>query len=164
GAGGFGIVYQAYQPLIKREIAIKAVMPQYVNDPNFIRRFEAEAQLVAHIEHMHIVPLYDYWRDQTGAYLVMRWMRGGSLHAELQKGLWPLADVARLVDQIAAALHAAHLKNVIHRDLKPANILLDDERNAYLADFGIAKDVKHYTDWATRSEEHTSELQSREKI
>ncbi len=158
GAGGFGIVYRAYQPLIKREIAIKAVMPQYVNNPNFIRRFEAEAQLVAHIEHIHIVPLYDYWRDQTGAYLVMRWMRGGSLHAELQNGLWSLADVARLVDQIAAALHAAHLKNVIHRDLKPANILLDEDGNAYLADFGIAKDVEHYTDWASMLEEEESDI------
>jgi WD40 repeat protein len=149
GAGGFGVVYRAHQPLIKREIAIKVVMPEYVNDPNFVRRFEAEAQLVAHVEHIHIVPLYDYWRDQTGAYLVMRWMRGGSLHAELQKDLWPLDRIALLVDQIAGALASAHRKNVIHRDLKPANILLDEDQNAYLADFGIAKDIGHFSDYAT---------------
>lgn len=152
GAGGFGVVYRAYQPLVKREIAIKVIMPEYVNEPNFIRRFEAEAQLVAHVEHIHIVPLYDYWRDQTGAYLVMRWMRGGSLHAELQKGLWPLERIALLVDQLAAGLSSAHHKNVIHRDIKPANVLLDEDKNAYLADFGIAKDIGHFSDYATMIE------------
>ena len=79
GAGGFGAVYLAYQPLIKREVAVKVILPRYANHPEFIRRFEAEAQLVAHLEHIHIVPLYDYWREPDGAYLVMRYLRGGSL-------------------------------------------------------------------------------------
>jgi transcriptional regulator with XRE-family HTH domain len=64
GAGGFGAVYRA----------------EHASHPQFIRRFEAEAQLVARLEHPHIVPLYDYWRDPSGAYLVMRYIRGGSLH------------------------------------------------------------------------------------
>ncbi len=148
GVGGFGAVYKAFQPLIKREVAVKIILPDYANNPEFIRRFEAEAQLVAHLEHLHIVPLYDYWRDASGAYLVMRWLRGGSLQKALESGLWPLEEAGRLVDQLADALYAAHRNGVIHRDLKPANILLDEDNNAFLADFGIAKDLQHISDYS----------------
>jgi WD40 repeat protein/DNA-binding SARP family transcriptional activator len=141
GAGSFAVVYRAYQPHVGREVAIKAILPQYANQPDFIRRFEAESQLVARLEHPHIVPLYDYWREPGGAYLVMRWLRGGSLRAALQRGPWKVEAATRLVDQIATALAAAHRQGVVHRDIKPANILLDEEDNAYLSDFGIAKDM-----------------------
>lgn len=144
GEGGFGTVYRAYQPLIRREVAIKVIRSSFANQPEFIRRFEAEAQLVARLEHIHIVPLYDFWRDPGGAYLVMRLLRGGSLREELQEqGRLQLPDVLRVISQISSALSVAHRKGVIHRDLKPANILLDEEKNAYLTDFGIAKDVEH---------------------
>ncbi|HWQ13748.1 MAG TPA: serine/threonine-protein kinase, partial [Roseiflexaceae bacterium] len=148
GVGGYGAVYRAAQPLVGREVAIKVILPQYANQPEFIRRFEIEAQLVARLEHPHIVPLYDYWREPDGAFLVMRWLRGGSLHKRLAGQPWSLAEVGRLLDQIAAALTVAHRHGVIHRDLKPANILLDEDDNAYLADFGIAKDLAsgHSTD------------------
>src|SRR5215468_9341825 len=86
GEGGFGAVYQAYQAVIEREVAIKAILPEYANRPEFIRRFEAEAQLVARLEHLHIVPLYDYWREPDGAYLVMRWLAGGSLRSVIEQG------------------------------------------------------------------------------
>ncbi|HEX5690487.1 MAG TPA: protein kinase, partial [Roseiflexaceae bacterium] len=79
GVGGYGAVYRATQPSVGREVAIKVILPQYANHPDFIRRFEAEAQIVARLEHPHIVPLYDYWREPDSAYLVMRWLRGGSL-------------------------------------------------------------------------------------
>ena len=142
GAGAYGAVYRAAQPQVKREVAIKIILPEYANRPDFIRRFEAEAQLVAQLEHLHIVPLYDYWREPGGAYLVMRLMKGGSLEESLREGgPWEPADAARLVDQIASALEAAHKQGVVHRDLKPANILLDEENNAYLSDFGIAKEI-----------------------
>ncbi|UCC64726.1 MAG: protein kinase, partial [Anaerolineae bacterium] len=141
GEGNFGIVYRAYQPRVGREVAVKAILPQYANHPDFIRRFEAEAQVIARLEHPYIVPLYDYWREPDGAYLVMRWLRGGSLGAALERGPWKAEAAARLVDQIAAALAVAHRQGVVHRDIKPANILLDQEGNAYLSDFGIAKDL-----------------------
>ena len=86
GAGGFGVVYRAIQPLIDREVAIKIILPRYANHPDFIRCFEAEAQLVARLEHPYIVPLYDYWREPEVAYLVMRLLRGGSLQDSLQTG------------------------------------------------------------------------------
>lgn len=141
GGGGFGEVYRAYQTLLKREVAVKIILPQHANQPEFIRRFEVEAELVARLEHPHIVPLFDYWRDSGGAYLVMRLLRGGSLEDLIEHGPIDPATTAQLLDQIAAALNVAHRNGVVHRDLKPANILLDEDRNAYLADFGIAKDL-----------------------
>lgn len=141
GAGGYGIVYRAVQPLVEREVAVKIILPQYADQPDFIRRFEAEAQLVARLEHPHIVPLYDYWREPGVAYLVMRLLRGGSLAAALQAGPLPLPTVAQFLEQIGAALHTAHRVGIIHRDLKPANVMLDEDNNAYLADFGIAKNL-----------------------
>lgn len=141
GGGGFGTVYRARQTSINREIAIKIIKSEHANKPEFIRRFESEAQLVARLEHPHIVPLYDYWRDTSGAYLVMRYLKGGSVHDELQKGAYELTSIATLLDQIASALDFAHRQQVIHRDIKPGNILLDEDGNAYLGDFGIAKDL-----------------------
>lgn len=138
GAGGFGDVYRAYQTDVEREVAIKVIKPEYVNRPEFIRRFEVEAHLVARLEHIHIVPLYDYWREPGGAYLVMRWLPG-NVRKMLREGVPPLDNTAIWLDQIASGLTVAHRHNVIHCDLKPDNILLDGEGNAYLADFGIAK-------------------------
>ncbi len=139
--GGFGAVYRALQPLVEREVAIKIILPQYADHPDFIRRFEAEAQLVARLEHPYIVPLYDYWREPSVAYLVMRLMRGGSLQAKLKDNPLTFEATLRIMQQIGDALHSAHRAGVIHRDLKPANILLDDDNNAYLADFGFAKNL-----------------------
>jgi len=148
GAGGFGAVYQAYQPLIKRDVAIKIILPEYANHPDFIRRFEYEAQLIARLEHLHIVPLYDYWREPDSAYLVMRLLRGGNLRGVLRHGPLSLDAAVKMVDQISSALAAAHRRGIVHRDMKPDNILFDEEGNAYLADFGIAKDLsaKNYAD------------------
>jgi len=139
GEGGFGQVYRAFQPAVGREVAIKVILPQFANQPDFIRRFETEARLVARLEHFHIVPIFDFWRDPDGAFLVMRWLRGGSLSDALRRGPWSPGDCARLLDQMAAALSVAHRNGIVHRDIKPGNILLDAEHNAYLADFGIAK-------------------------
>jgi DNA-binding SARP family transcriptional activator/WD40 repeat protein len=141
GMGGYGTVWRAIQPEVGRDVAVKAVHPHLANDPEFIRRFEAEAQLVARIEHPHVVPLYDYWREPGGAYLVMRFLRGGNLADLLDPGSLELEKIARMLEQICGALGAAHRQGVVHRDVKPSNILLDAEGNAYLADFGIAKDL-----------------------
>ncbi|MBN2500643.1 MAG: serine/threonine protein kinase, partial [Anaerolineales bacterium] len=141
GAGGFGAVYRAYQAIVRREVAIKVILPEHANHPDFIRNFEFEAQIIARLEHPHIVPLYDYWREPDGAYLVMRWLRGGSLRDALSAGPWSPKELIPLLDQIAEALMVAHRKGIVHRDIKLDNILLDDDTNAYLADFGIAKDL-----------------------
>jgi len=141
GKGGMGVVYRAVQSIVEREVAVKIILPQYANHPDFIRRFEAEAQLVARLEHPHIVPLYDYWREPNIAFLVMRLLRGGSLQKLLEEGPPALEMTLRIMEQIGSALGIAHRVGVIHRDLKPANILLDEDQNAYLSDFGIAKNL-----------------------
>lgn len=142
GAGGFGAVFRAEQAAIGREVAVKIILPEHANKSDFIRRFETEAQLVARLEHPHIVPLYDYWREPGGAYLVMRYLRGGSLRDSLEEnGAWHPARVSLMLTQIASALGFAHANGVVHRDLKTDNILIDESGNSYLTDFGIAKDL-----------------------
>ena len=141
GEGGFGAVYRAYQPAVKREVALKVILPEYANHPEFIRSFEFEAQVIARLEHLHIVPLYDFWRDPDGAFLVMRLLHGGSLRGLIEKGALPVQKTATMLNQIAAALHVAHRNGIIHRDIKPDNVLIDEEHNAYLTDFGIALDL-----------------------
>lgn len=142
GAGGFGAVYRAYQPAIDRDVALKVILPQYANHPDFIRSFESEARIIARLEHLHIVPLYDFWREPDSAFLVMRWLKGGSLTNLIKKGPIPPEETARFLDQIASALSVAHRNGIVHRDIKPDNILVDEEENAFLTDFGIAKDLQ----------------------
>ena len=136
GEGRHGVVYRAAQPGVGREVAIKTIRRDLADDPEFIRRFDAEAQLVAHLEHPHVVPLYDYWREPGGAYIVMR-LLSGNLTERLSAGPMDVADVALLAKQLGAALVAAHRAGVVHGDIKPSNVLVDAE-NAYLADFGVA--------------------------
>jgi WD40 repeat protein/DNA-binding SARP family transcriptional activator len=141
GEGAYGSIHRAVQPAINREVAVKVIQRKLANNPEFIRRFEAEAQTIARLEHPYIVPLYDYWRDPDGAYLVMRFLRGGNLLGALSEGSWDPQPALNMMEQIASALNAAHQQGVVHRDIKPANILLDEAGNAFLSDFGIAKDL-----------------------
>jgi WD40 repeat protein/DNA-binding SARP family transcriptional activator/energy-coupling factor transporter ATP-binding protein EcfA2 len=138
GDGPFGVVHRAVQPPLGREVAVKAVHRRYADDPSFIRRFEFDAQVVARLEHPAIVPLYDYWRDPDGAYLVMRYLRGGDLRTVLRDGSLEAEERLRVLERVAEALDAAHAAGVVHGDVKLENVLFDESGNAYLADFGIA--------------------------
>lgn len=139
GGGAHSVVYRGTQPGLGRDVAVKIIRPTLADQPDFIRRFEEEAQLVAQLEHPHIVPLYDYWREPGKACLVFRHLAGGDLEQRLQAdGTLTMEDCRRLVDQVGGALSAAHGVGVLHRDVRPANILMDESANFYLADFGIA--------------------------
>ncbi len=139
GEGAFAEVFQGTQPSVGRSVAIKVIRPELANRPEFVLRFEAEAHLVARLEHPHVVPLYDYWREPDRAFLVMRLLRGGTLEQQLSShGPLSLAAAATMIRQVGAALGAAHRCGVVHRDVKPANVFLDGEGNFYLGDFGIA--------------------------
>ena len=137
GEGAHGVVYEGIQPSLGRAVAIKAIRSELVNRPGFIRRFDVEARTIARLEHPHIAPLYDYWREPGGAYMVMR-LLDRNLEHELVGGPLPLNRVADIAGQIGSALEAAHQAGVIHGDVKASNVLLDQTHNAYLADFGVA--------------------------
>ena len=137
GEGAFGTVYRAVQPSVGREVAVKVVRADLADDPSYVRRFEGEARVVARLEHPHIVPLYDFWREPGGAYLVFRLLKGGSVE-DARGQAWPLERVSQLIGEISGALAVAHLAGVVHRDVKPANLLFDEAGHTYLADFGIA--------------------------
>ncbi|MDJ0962161.1 MAG: BTAD domain-containing putative transcriptional regulator, partial [Acidimicrobiia bacterium] len=138
GQGAFGSVWRAEQPGLGRDVAIKQVLPELANQPEFVRRFETEARFVAALEHPHIVSLFDFWRDPEGAYLVMPYLRGGSLGQAIRRGPLPPSHALKIVDEIGAALSYAHRRGVVHQDVSPENVLLDDDGNAYLADLGMA--------------------------
>ncbi len=138
GAGAFSVVWRGMQPSVNREVAIKQIRSELATQPQFIRRFKAEAHLVARLEHPHIVPLIDFWRDPDSAYLVMRWLAGGTLERRLDDGPLSVDETMTLARQIGGALSTAHRHGVVHRDVKTANILFDEQGNAFLGDFGIA--------------------------
>lgn len=140
GLGGMAEVYRAYQPSVNRDIAVKIIyIHDAIGDDAFPKRFAQEAEVIASLEHIHILPIYGYGIDDDIAYLMMRLLRGGSLSDLLKNGFIPLERTVELFGQFAQGLAYAHSKGVIHRDLKPSNIMLDDANNAYLTDFGLAK-------------------------
>ena len=96
GEGTFGTVHRAYQAEVGREVAVKVIRPALANDPEYVRRFTAEAELAARLEHPHVVPLHDYWREPDGAFLVMRYLRGGSLRQALAAAPLPPKRVVRM--------------------------------------------------------------------
>ncbi len=142
GRGGMALVYRARQLSVRRDVAVKIVsLAGSANgDDTFRQRFAQEAKIIASLEHIHILPIYDYGivGDEL-AFIVMRLLRGGSLSEKLTSGPLALDHAVELFTQVARGLAYAHGKGVIHRDLKPGNILLDDGGNAFLTDFGLAK-------------------------
>lgn len=139
GIGGMATVYKAHQPNMDRFVAIKVLPRQLAEDPAFLGRFEQEARVIARLENKHILPVYDYGEQDGYTYLVMRYVGAGTLKSLTQRGALPLAEAAGFLAQIADALHYAHERGVVHRDVKTSNVLIDEARQCFLTDFGIAK-------------------------
>src|SRR5215210_7896756 len=139
GQGGMATVYRAYDPMFEREVALKILKRESLNDAQVRERFERETKIIARLEHAAIVPVYDVGRDRDQLFFVMRYMAGGSLIERIQAEALSLAEIGHILQRLAAALDYAHSKGIIHRDLKPGNILFDEYENAYISDFGIAK-------------------------
>lgn len=142
GRGAMAIVYRAYQPSVQRQVALKIIKLDagLGDDDEFRRRFAQEAELIAALEHIHILPVFDYGlAEGEVAYIAMRLLRGGTLADLIKNGPLPLERAADIITQVARGLAYAHRHGVIHRDLKPSNILFDLSGNAYLSDFGLAK-------------------------
>lgn len=139
GQGGMASVFQAYHAKLDRYVAIKMMHKAFLEDEGFRSRFGREAQIVAKMEHPHIVPVYDYAEHDGQPYLVMKFVEGQTLKKLLAQGPLPLDRVIEIMSDIADALSYAHKRGVLHRDIKPSNILIDAEGTAFLTDFGLAR-------------------------
>lgn len=136
--GPHSSVYRAYDHARATNVALKLVPPEVSSRRSYIARFESTASALERIEHAHIVPLIDFWRDAEGAYLVWEWMDGGSLRDSLADGRpWAPGSALNLVGQIGSALSHVHRSGIVHGNLKPGNVLLDGDGVAYVADFAL---------------------------
>jgi serine/threonine-protein kinase len=140
GQSGMATVYRAFDPVSNREVAIKMLPREMLDNLVTRARFKREIKLIASLEHPAIVPVYDVGgEDNHQPFFVMRYMAGGSLTEMIRKKRFSLRDAALVIERLAAALDHAHSKGVIHRDIKPDNVLFDTSNNPYLSDFGVAK-------------------------
>ena len=143
GRGGMATVYKAWQPSLSRIVALKVLPPYFAHDEELVMRFRREARAVAKLRHPNIVQVFDFHQEEQLFYLAMEYMSGGSLQDKLSAaGRLPSSEALRLVRQVAEGLNHAHSKGFIHRDIKPSNILISDEGDAVITDFGIVKALK----------------------
>jgi serine/threonine-protein kinase len=139
GVGGFGIVYQAHDPDVKRRVALKVLHPGRMDQAGMVQRFQREARAIARLRHPGIVQLYDYSREGPPFYLVTEYVEGTDPQAWCRGQQATPRRVAELVARIAEAVAHAHEQGVCHRDLKPGNILIDAAGNPHVLDFGLAR-------------------------
>jgi serine/threonine protein kinase len=139
GHGGMATVYRAVQERVRRDVAIKIIHRAIALDKTALERFQREVELIARLEHPHILPIYDYNPMSDPPYIVMRYLPTGTLKDVLERDNLPFSEIVFLFRQITSALDYAHRQGVVHRDIKPTNILIDAEGNAFLTDFGVAR-------------------------
>lgn len=140
GRGGMADVFLARDLLLDRQVALKVLFPEHAIDPSFVERFRREAQSVAGLNHPNIVAVYDWGQYSNTYFMAMEYVKGRTLaeHLRREERLSP-RGAANIVAKIANALAYAHRNNVVHRDIKPANILIGENGDVKVADFGIAR-------------------------
>ena len=139
GRGGMAAVYRAEETSLGREVALKVLPTELIEQTGFLERFEQEAKVIARLEHPNIVPLYASGIDEGIPWMALRLLSHGTLQERLETGELGIDEGLQLFSQVARALDHAHAQGVLHRDLKPQNVLLGSDGSAYLADFGIAR-------------------------
>ncbi len=142
GEGGMATIYRAHDVQLDRSVAVKLMRPQYGRDAAFVARFRQEAQSAASLSHPNIVSVFDYGTDEAGPFIVMELVDGQDLADLLhERGAIPPVVAAKIAEQVAEGLAAAHARGIIHRDVKPSNILLSADGRVRVVDFGIARAV-----------------------
>jgi serine/threonine protein kinase len=143
GHGGMGVVYKAEDSVVKRMVALKAILPSLGASDSVRKRFLREARAMGQLEHDHIVRLYDVGEDRGIPYMAMEFLVGEPLDRRLKNApLLPLAEALRIGREIAEGLAAAHAHELIHRDIKPANVFLVGKAcRVKILDFGLARAV-----------------------
>jgi serine/threonine-protein kinase len=141
GQGGMADVELALDTILDREVAVKILHARYADDPSFLARFRREAQAAASLNHPNIVAVYDTGEDDGRPFIVMEYVAGQSLRDALRREPVLPQRAAEIVRDAALGLHYAHERGLVHRDIKPGNILISDEGQVKVADFGIARAV-----------------------
>ncbi|MBL8473039.1 MAG: protein kinase [Rhodocyclaceae bacterium] len=139
-----GVVYDAFDPLLNRRVAIKTVLRSAFGDPDTLSdtsaRFVREAQAIARLSHPHIVTVFDFGEEGDVAYFVMEFVAGRELKSYFDAGeAFSLNEAVRIMGELLSALAFAHRNGVVHRDVKPANVMLDEAMRVKLTDFGVAR-------------------------
>ena len=140
--GGMGVVYRAWQRSAQREVALKMIVAGQLATPATVARFQNEAAAAARLAHPHIVPVYEFGEIETQHFFSMRYIAGGRNIATWARALPAeerLPTIARTMSAVARAVAFAHERGVLHRDLKPSNVLIDDDDQPQITDFGLAK-------------------------
>jgi eukaryotic-like serine/threonine-protein kinase len=139
GRGGMGVVYKARQLSLGRIVALKMILRGGLASSADVTRFQAEAEVVARLEHPNIVPLYEVGQFDGQPYFTMKFVGGTTLAKRLAEGPLPARGAAEILAPICRAIHVAHGQGLLHRDLKPSNVLLDETGRPMVTDFGLAK-------------------------
>jgi eukaryotic-like serine/threonine-protein kinase len=138
GSGGMADVWLAEDTHLQRQVALKVLHRRYLQDPEFVARFQREAEHAAGLQHPNIVSVFDRGQDGDVNYIAMQYVQGPTLKELIDRGLTPDQAVA-LVRQVLEGARFAHRNGIVHRDLKPQNVIVDEEGKAIVTDFGIAR-------------------------
>jgi serine/threonine protein kinase len=158
GEGGMGSVYRAYDPEMRRTVALKVIRSTRLDDSTAQTRFRFEAQLAARLDHEHIVPVYEAGQEGSQLFYTMRYIQGRNLSEAINKKPLENRRAAHYIEQVARAVDHAHGQMILHRDLKPSNILIDASDRAYVTDFGLAKALDQTTNIETMSTDRLGTL------
>jgi serine/threonine protein kinase len=144
GRGGMAVVYEAFDPKLSIDVALKVLPPQLATDPAFVARFHREGQALARLSHPNILRIFELQEDEASGlyFLVLEYLGGGTLKARMRPGQpWDVSEVVEVLQPVAAALDYAHrqVPSVIHRDLKPSNIMFARDGRSVVCDFGLAR-------------------------